>query len=121
VPEIDDKPESGSEVVAELVSLQEEISPWPTKVVELPIETLINLPAEPIRELVPSLAATRASDFLRLSDAYDPLQIFIHDAGSQEIGALVCELTFSRAELSFQCSKYPRYNPDIARYCVYGT
>ena len=34
------------EIVAELVSLQEEISSWPTEIVELPIETLVVLPAE---------------------------------------------------------------------------
>ena len=39
--EVDDKSELGPEIVAELVSLQEEIFSRPTEVVELPIETLI--------------------------------------------------------------------------------
>ena len=71
--EIDDKPESQSEVVAELVSQKEEISPQPMKVVELPIETLVDFPAEPSIDLVPTVAAIRTSFFLRAPDEYDPL------------------------------------------------
>ena len=61
-PKVNDKPElkPGPEVV-KLVSQQEEISPWPTEVVELPIKTLVDLPAELTMEKVPSLAAMRAS------------------------------------------------------------
>jgi len=40
---VNDKPKSGPEVVAELVSPQEEIFPRPTKVIELPIKTLVDL------------------------------------------------------------------------------
>jgi len=36
---------------------------------------------------------------LRSSDVYDPLQIFLRETGSPEIGVLVCELIFSEAEL----------------------
>ena len=78
----DSELESGLKVIAELVSLQEEISPRPTKVVESPIETLVGLPAELTLELVPSLTAIRASLFLRSPDVYDPLQIFLQEIGS---------------------------------------
>jgi len=54
-PEVE---ELGSEVVAALASLQEEISSWPT---------------EPTMELVPSLAAMRALLSFRSPDVYDPL------------------------------------------------
>ena len=55
-PKVVDEPESGSEVVAELVLLQEEIFfSQSTEVEELPIETLVDFPAELITELVPSL------------------------------------------------------------------
>ena len=43
-PEVVNELESGLEVVTELVSLQEEISSRPKKIVELPIETLVDLP-----------------------------------------------------------------------------
>jgi len=61
----------------ELVLLQEEVFPRLTKVVELPIETLVDLPTEPIMKLAPSLAVMRALIFLRLPDVYGPLQIFL--------------------------------------------
>ena len=79
-PEVNHTPEP--EVIVELVSLQEEIFPWPTEVVELPIEILIDLPAEITFELVPSLAVMRVSLFLRSYDVYDPLQIFLQETGS---------------------------------------
>ena len=72
-PEVDDKLEPRPKVIAELVLLQEEISSWPTKVVELPIETLVDLQAEPTMKLVSPLAAMRVSIFLRSPDVYDPL------------------------------------------------
>ena len=72
-PEVEDK----LWLVAELVSLLEEISSRPTEVVELFIETLVDLSAEPIMELVPSLTLIRASIFLKLPDVYDPLQILL--------------------------------------------
>ena len=59
--EVDDKSEP--EIVAKLVSLQEQIFSRPTEIIELPIETIV--PAEPTMKLVPSLAAMRASFFLR--------------------------------------------------------
>ena len=52
------------------------ISPQPTEIIELPIETLVDNLAEPILKLVPSLTIIRASIFLRSPDVYDPLQIF---------------------------------------------
>ena len=86
--------------LAELVLLQEEISSQPTQIVKLPIGTLIDLPAEPTMELISSLEAMRVSFFLKSSDVYEPLQIFLQEAGSNEIGALVCGLVFSGAEFS---------------------
>ena len=83
----DPKPET--KIVAGLVSLQEEISSQFTEVVELPIETLVDLPAKPTTELVPSLTVMRASLFLRSPDMYDPLQIFFQEAVLQEIGTLI--------------------------------
>ena len=83
------------EVVAELTPLQEKVSSRPTKVEELHVETLVDLPVEPTLEIVPPLAAMRASFFLRSPDVYNPLQIFLHKTGSQEIDALVCELVYS--------------------------
>jgi len=58
-PELDNKP--GPEVVAELMSLQEEIFSQPMEVVELSIETIVDLPAEFTIKLVPPLAVMRAS------------------------------------------------------------
>ena len=43
----------------------------------------------------PSLTAIS----LKSPDVYDPLQIFLHEIGSPEIGALICELIFNGAEL----------------------
>ena len=60
-PEVDDKPESWSEVVAELITLQEEINLRPTEVVEMPIKINVDLLAEPTLELIPLLAVMRAS------------------------------------------------------------
>ena len=56
----DSESEPGPEIIAELVSLQEEISSRPTEVEELSIETFVDLPTEPNMELVLSLAAMRA-------------------------------------------------------------
>jgi len=64
-PEVVDEPESKLEVLAELVSPQEKISSRPTEVEELPVETPINLPAEPTMKLVPSLTAMMTSLSLR--------------------------------------------------------
>ena len=62
--------------VVELVSSQEEIFSRPTKIVKLPIKTLVDFPIEPTMELVPALTAMRFLIFLRSPDVYDPLQIF---------------------------------------------
>ena len=70
------------------------------EVVELPIETIVDLPVEPTLELVPSLTVMMASLFLRSPDVYDILQIFLQETGSQEISALVCGSVFRRAELT---------------------
>ena len=67
---IDDKP--GPEVIAKLVSQQEVISPRPMKAVDLPIETLIDLSAEPSMDLGPTMAAMKSTFFLRSPDVYDP-------------------------------------------------
>ena len=82
------------------MSLQEEISPRPTEVVELPTETLVDLLAAPTMELVPSLAVIRASIFLRSPDVYDPLHIFLQEPVSQEIDTLICGLNVSGAVLT---------------------
>jgi len=50
----------GLKVVAELVSVQEKVSPQPAGVVELPIKTFVDLPVEPTMELAPSLTLMRA-------------------------------------------------------------
>ena len=80
--EVVDKQESGPEAVAELVLPQEEIFSQPTEVEELPIETLLDLSAESITELVPSLIVNRASLFLTSPDVYDLLQIFLQKTTS---------------------------------------
>jgi len=59
--------ESGPEVVAELVTLQGEISPRPKEVVELAIETFVDLPTEPTLELVLSLTIMRALVFFEIA------------------------------------------------------
>ena len=46
-PKVVDETEPGPKFVVELVSLQEDIFLQPTQVIELLIETLINLLAEP--------------------------------------------------------------------------
>ena len=83
-PNIIDKPES--EVVDELVSLQEEFFLPLTETEEL-INTLVELLVEPIMELVPSLIAI----LLRSPDIYDSLQIFLQETGSQKISLLMIQ------------------------------
>jgi len=82
------------------VSLQENIFSQSTEVEEFPIETLVDLLAEPTTDLVPSLAAMRASLFLRSPDVCDPLQIFLQETVSQEIGTLIYGLDFNGAEFT---------------------
>ena len=77
------------------MSLLEEISSQPIEVVELSIETLVDLPAESTIKLVPPLAVMRASIFLKSPDVYDPLQIFLQEPVSQETNNLICVLDFS--------------------------
>ena len=96
-----DEPESGPEVVAELVSPQEDISSWPIEVEDLPTETLVDLLAESTMKLVPSLATKRASLFLRTPNEYDHLQIFLQETVSREVGTLICRLNFSRVDLLY--------------------
>jgi len=99
-PEVDDNPEPelevydkpGPEVIAELMSQQEETSPQPMKVEELPIETIVDLLAEPTLQLVPPLTDIRVSFFLRSPDAYDPLQISLHETGPQDIRLLMVQM-----------------------------
>ena len=66
-PKIDDKPESGPEVVDELAPLQEEGSSRYTEVEELPNEILIDLPPEPYMKLVPSSADMGALFFFEMT------------------------------------------------------
>ena len=100
--EVNDKAEPGLglEVVAKLVSLQEEIFSQPTKVIKLPIETLVDLPIELSMNLVPTVLSMRTLFFLRSLDVYDPLQILIQEPLSQEIHKLVYKLDFNGAELT---------------------
>ena len=90
---------SGPEVVVELLSLQEEVSPRLTEVAELPFETLIDLPTKLTMELPTSLAGMRALVFLRSPEVYDPLQIFLKELVLQKIDTLICWLDVSGAEL----------------------
>ena len=94
-PEVYDKLESGPEVIAESVSQKEETSPQPMKVEELPVETLVDLLAEPTLELVPPLTGMKVSFFFRLPNAYDPLQICLQEPGSQEIRPLMVQSAVS--------------------------
>jgi len=71
-PEVDDKPELWPEVV-ESVSQQEETFSQLMEVEERPVDTLIDLLAEPTLKLVSPLAALRVSFFLRSPDVYDSL------------------------------------------------
>jgi len=65
------------------------------------IATPVYLLADPIMELLPFFPAMRVLLSLRPPDMYDPLRIFLNEAGLQEFGILVCGLVFSRADLSF--------------------
>ena len=81
-----------SEVVTELVTLQEKTS-QSTEVEEPLIEIFVDLPAEPTMDLLPSSSATRVTLSLRSRDTYDPLDIFLQQAGSQEIKFLIVQST----------------------------
>ena len=74
-----------------LLSCVTVIRDFPTtrKVEEVAIETLVDLPTEPTLELVPPLVGMMVSYFLRLSDVYDPLQIYLQESGSQKIRPLM--------------------------------
>jgi len=87
------------------------------KVVELPIETLVDLPAEPSMDLVPTVAAMRTSFFLRLPGLYDPLQILIQEPVSQEIGILVYGLNFCGAKLTCHAACIMLELPSTATFC----
>jgi len=71
------------------------------KVEEPLIETHVDLPAESIIELLSFWLAIMFYLSLRLPDVYDPFQIFLQKTCSQEIGALICWLVFSSAELPY--------------------
>ena len=51
-------------------------------------------------ELLSSLSVKRIHLFLKSPDEYDPLQIFLNAAGSQEFGVLVGGSVFSGADWS---------------------
>ena len=72
-----------------LVSPQKEIFFRLTEVEELPVETFVDLSAEPTLELVFSLTVMRVSIFLRSPDLNDPLQIYFQESVSQEIDTLI--------------------------------
>ena len=65
-PEVYDKPEPRPEVIAESISQQEEVSPQPMEVECLPVETLVDLLAEPTLKLVPP-AAMSVSFFFEIA------------------------------------------------------
>jgi len=72
VAKIDPDPEPPVLIESDIVE-----NPEPKPEVEEPlIEILADLPAEPTRELVPSLTVMRASLFLRSPNIYNSLQIF---------------------------------------------
>ena len=52
-------------------------------------------------KLLPSSLAIRVLLSLRPLDMYNPLQIFLHEVGSQEFGILVCGSVLSGADLSY--------------------
>ena len=79
-----------SDVVAELVPLQEEISSQPIEVEALPIDTHMELSKEPTMELF-LLAMLFLSLLLRSPNIYDSLQIFLRETGSQEIMLLMVQ------------------------------
>ena len=87
-PDIVDEP--NSEVVGKS-ELESEMKESVQEVEEPLIETLVDLPAEPTMDLVPSLTTMRASLFLRLSDVYDPLQVFLQETCSHEINLLMVQ------------------------------
>ena len=70
--------------VVELMPLQEK-TPWPIEMKESLVEVSMNLPAEPIMELLSSLLAMRVLLSPRSADIYDHLHIFLQQTGSQEI------------------------------------
>ena len=83
------------------------------------IETHVNLAVEPVMELSPSSSAMRVPLFLRPPDVYDPLQIFLNEAGSQEFGVVVCFLVFNGVDLSFAVFILPELPPtDLSRKSV---
>ena len=61
------------------------------EVESLPVETLVDLPAEPALKLIPPLADIRVSFFFRSPDVYDPLQICLQEPSSQEIRSLMVQ------------------------------
>jgi len=65
------------------------------------IETHVDLLAEPIMELLSSSLTMRVTLSLRPPDVYDPLQIFLHMAGSQEFGILVRGSVYNGADFSY--------------------
>ena len=76
-PEAVDQPQPQPDIVDE-----------PELEVEEPlIETLVELPVEPIMELVPSLTAIPLSS----PDVYNPMQIFLQETGSQEISLFIVQ------------------------------
>ena len=74
-------------------------------VVELHIENHVDLLTELTLELLPSLVVLRVSFFLISPDVYDPLQIFLQKANSEEINALFCWSVFSGVELTCHAAR----------------
>ena len=90
-PEVYDKLEPRPEVIVESVSQQEEVSLQPMEVEDLPIDTLVDLPAETTLELVPPLSVMNVLFFLTSPDVYDPLRICLQEPDSQEIRPLMVQ------------------------------
>jgi len=58
-------------------------------------------------QLLPSSPAIRITLSLRQPDVYNPLQIFLNEAGSYEFDVLACGSVFSRADFSYTVAFIP--------------
>jgi len=92
IAELEPVPELELEVKEPEVKVED---PEP-EVEELFIGTLVDLPMESTMELLLSSPIMRILVLLRLSDLYNPLQIFLQDTESQESGYSGCEVQLIR-------------------------
>ena len=88
------------------------------KVEELPIETLVDFPAEPTLELASHLAAMRVSFFLRSPDVNDLLQICLQEPGSQEMRSLMLQSAVSSVFIMDDVPQYAIGALIELQYCI---